>query len=88
VGVEKDTTMRDRGFKRPHIPRASDLILIQQEVVREFTSGDVDIDELAEAIRLLMERAPAARTDVGRRPDPDLLLPRRRATHVVGAETP
>jgi len=74
--------------KRLQIPRASDQILIQQEVVREFSSGDIDLDELAEAIRLLLEPAPAARIDVRRRRDPDLLLQRRRATHVVGAETP
>jgi hypothetical protein len=77
--------MRDCGFRR-HVPRPSDN-LIQQEVIREFSPGVIDIDELAEAIRLLLESAPTGKSDVRRGRGSDLLSPRRRATHVVGAET-
>jgi hypothetical protein len=72
---------------RRHIPSATDQILIQQEVVREFSPGDIDLDDLTEAIRQLLEPAPVEKIDSGRPGDPDLLLPRWRATHVVGAET-
>jgi hypothetical protein len=82
--------MRDHSTarKRHHIPRASDQILIQQEVVRDFNPGDIDLDELAEAIRLLLKPVPAGKNDTRCRHDLDLLSSRRRATHVVGAETP
>ncbi len=80
--------MRDRSANRRHVPRASDEILIQQEIVREFSPGDIDLEDLAEAIRLLLEPLPAKKIGTRHPRDPDLLLPRRRATHVVGAETP
>ncbi len=83
--------MRDRSetSTRRHIFKpVFDQMLIQQEVVREFASGDIDLDELAEAIRLLLAPAPVEKIGAGSPGDPDLLSPRRRATYVVGAETP
>jgi len=85
--TDKYTTMPARSVPKIHIRRASDQVLLQQTLVREFSPGDIDLDDLTEAIRLLLEPA-VEKIDSGRLGDPDLLSPWRRATHVVGAETP
>jgi len=59
--------------------------LIEQEVVRNFTPGELDFDDLAEAIRCLLGNEPASETQRPSGSDPDLLLPRPRVSHVVGA---
>jgi hypothetical protein len=52
---------------------------------RQFNPDDLDLDHLAEAIRLLL--SPDRRPDLkyANRLQPDLLLPPRRGSHVVGA---
>jgi len=56
------------------------------EITRSFFPDQIDLDDLAEAIRLLLN--PDEESDGGRGRDRDLLLPRRRASHVVGAKFP
>jgi hypothetical protein len=59
-------------------------LLIQQEIGRDFRTGEVDLDCLAEVIRELL----ASNNDAVRTPrNPDLLSPRRRVSHVVGGKT-
>jgi hypothetical protein len=52
----KNTTVLDRPESRPRrrAPRAAE-ILIQQELVREFSASEIDLDHLADAIRKLVE---------------------------------
>ena len=82
MGVEQDTTMRDRFQRADHRSRqlgpvpAAEHALVHQEMVREFGSCDVDLDDLAQAIRRLLDSGT----------DADLLSPDRRATHVMGRE--
>ena len=47
------------------------------EVVREFTPKQIDLDDLAQAIRVLLGDGTA--------PQPHLLSPGHRGSHVVGA---
>ena len=65
--------------------RMPDQRLIQQEVIRDFSPSKIDLDELTEAVRQLLSGEGAL--DVRTQRDPDLSLPRRRATHVVGGKT-
>jgi hypothetical protein len=62
--------------------------LIQQEVIRNFAPGALDLDDLTEAIRQLIAPTRALEMEGGFRSASDLLLPRHRGTHVVGADTP
>ena len=88
--MSKDTPMRDRQKPRtnskPHIDRRA---LPEQDrtapVVRIFSPSELDLDDLAEAIRSLLEES-AGQPQVGpsSRPNPDLLSFPRRVSHVVG----
>jgi hypothetical protein len=77
VGVEQDTTMRDRIHRANHTSTRPggdpEQVLVQQEIVREFSPGDFDLDDLAQAIRQLLD--PDTR---------DLHSADHRATHVMG----
>jgi hypothetical protein len=64
--------MRDRCQTRPNHPVPA---LIQQELIRESSPGDLDLDGLAQAIRELLDSGDAAA----------LHSRRDRATHVMGA---
>ena len=50
------------------------------QVSRTFDPAAIDLDDLAEAVRQLLG------TDAENPRDPDLLLKRRRATHVMGSK--
>jgi hypothetical protein len=65
----------------------SDRWLIQQEVIRDFSPGDVDLDDLAEAVRQLLSRDATTHGDAERGYDRHLLSGRRRGTHVVEGNT-
>ena len=54
---------------------------VRLEVVREFTPEQIDLDDLALAVRVLLGDRSA-----GAAPHLDLLSPRHRASHVVGAD--
>jgi hypothetical protein len=79
VGVEQDTTMRDRVHRanhtstRPGAIPATEQALIQQEIVREFEPGSLDLGDLAQAVQQLLDSG-----DTG-----DLLSTDQRATHGV-----
>jgi len=62
----------DLSRQRRSVPLA-DQILIHQELVREFGPGDIDPDDLAQAIRQLLDSGT----------DAHLLSPDHRATHGV-----
>jgi hypothetical protein len=66
----------------------SDHEPIRPEMIRNFNPGDVDLDELAEAIRQFLSPGGARTGQPHRRRDPDLLSSRRGATHVVGSDAP
>lgn len=55
------------------------------QFVRVFTPGELDVDDLAEAIRSLLGPTTAPQDASSRRADPDLLLAHPRVTHVVEA---
>jgi hypothetical protein len=54
-------------------------------LARIFAPSDLDLDDLAEAIRFLLEPANAPRIGPSSRPKPELLSFPRRGTHVVEA---
>jgi hypothetical protein len=56
------------------------------DIARQFAPEQIDLDGLAQAIRCLLAADLASPDDPPTPPDPDLLLPRRRATHVVGCQ--
>jgi hypothetical protein len=53
-------------------------------VARIFSPSDLDLDDLAEAIRQLLGPDISAREDALHQPNGDLLSLARRGTHVVG----
>jgi hypothetical protein len=55
---------------------------------RIFTAGELDVDDLAEAIRLLLESDIAPATRVASFPDADLLSSSPRGTHVMEGSQP
>ncbi len=79
--------MRDRSFSTSTRPRSQQLRThsaasesARLEVARQFEPQQIDLDNLAQAIRsLLAEGSPA------NPPHPDLLSSRHRGSHVVGA---
>jgi hypothetical protein len=86
--VSKDTTMRDRtiaisrppGSRRPGV-HSSACESAAEEVARQFTPEQIDLDDLAQAVRALLGE--------GNTPHTDLLLSGHRGSHVVGAnDTP
>ena len=68
--------MRDR--------RQSQAVHLATAVARIFSPSDLDIDDLAEAIRQLLGPDIGAPGEVLHQPKDDLLSVRRRVTHVVG----
>jgi hypothetical protein len=81
--------MRDRRQPRSNKEHLSDAPLAgavhAAPVARVFAPTDLDLDDLAEAIRSLL--GPARRPEIGQtgRPNSDLLSLPRRGTHVVEA---
>ncbi len=58
-------------------------------VARIFSPAELDLDDLAEAIRVLLAPADSTKINPPLRPKPELLSFPRRGTHVVEAnETP
>jgi hypothetical protein len=53
-------------------------------VARIFSPADLDLDDLAEAIRFLLGPPSTPQSGPSLQPNPDLLSSPRRATHVVG----
>ena len=86
--------MRDRRQPRanqwhPRDAQALPRAVSSAPVARLFTPADLDLDALAEALRLLLGPDHTPRKDRPNRPDSDLLSFPRRVTHVVEAtETP
>jgi hypothetical protein len=58
--------------------------LIQPEVVREFKPGDLDVDDLAEAIRRLLDSSDTVGSDPEAQANSALHSPPNRASHVMG----
>lgn len=82
VGVEKDTTMRDR----PHsTTNEADRIMVQQELVRVFNRDDLDLGDLAAAIRTLLDADKADVPDLPVAASCALLSGAKRASHVMGS---
>ena len=54
------------------------------DVIRSFSPAELDLDQLAEAIRRLLNTGTADDPQIQR--DSDLLSRRRRATHVMGSQ--
>ena len=78
--------MRDR--RQPECKRDAHAVqdlLRDASVARIFSPSDLDIDDLAEAIRLLLGTDGGPQIASARRPDADLLSFPRRGTHVVEA---
>ena len=78
--------MRDRSqaSKRRHRPPpAPEDTLIQQKVVRDFRPDEIDLDDLAEAIRLLLGREGLGPSNSRRSPESELLFLPPQVTHVV-----
>jgi hypothetical protein len=79
--------MRERFPTRRRFPRRSlraEDQLSPFHVSRVFDPGAIDIDDLAEAVGELLRSGYATNAEYGR--DPDLLLKRRRVSHVMGAK--
>jgi len=77
--------MRDRSVaisNRPASPRHSASHPVRDsagpEVARQFTPEQIDLDDLAQALRALLGERIS--------PHPDLLLAGHRGSHVVGAD--
>ena len=91
MGVEPDTTMRDRREaktnpntdKRLQAPGAPAPSAVPFE--RIFQPDSLDLYDLAEAIRLLLGRSLGPQIASASRPDAHLLSVRHRVTHVVEA---
>ena len=66
--------------------QAAPQYFVQQEVIRDFNLGELDLDDLAAAIRQLLAPAPPLESGSPASRRPDLLLPRHGATHVVGGD--
>jgi hypothetical protein len=80
--------MRDHSslprFRAISSEQAAEHQLQPQELIREFQPNEVDLDDLAAAIRDLLDSGKPSDRDANARSSPDLLSRRRRATHVVG----
>lgn len=82
--------MRDRRQPRSSSERTRILpglteatcVRVQPQVSRIFTPDEIDLDDLAEAIRSLLDEP---RGNSRNRPQPDLLSSSPRGTHVVEA---
>ena len=74
---------RSTGLRAPH----SALDGVVPEVARQFAPEQIDLDQLAEAIRSLLGEPNEPRPQAPAAPNPDLLLVRRRGSHVVRAKT-
>lgn len=76
---QSTTRSLGRGGKHDHI---------QPDLIRAFRPEEIDLDDLAEAIRQLLhsESTPTPHSSAG--VGPDLLLVRDRATHVMGKQCP
>jgi hypothetical protein len=91
VGVEYGTTMRERRQARPNsntqnnvqAPAVSSCGAVQVE--RVFRPDDLDLDDLAEAIRSLLGPSSPPQSGSPSCPGPDLLSLLPRVTHVVEA---
>lgn len=85
MGVEPDTAMRDRPQPRPNSKPHNDLQVRAIPMARFFTPTDLDLDDLAEAIRLLLGPDQVPPIDGPDRPDSHLLSVPRRVSHVLEA---
>jgi hypothetical protein len=88
--VSRDTTMRNRRQLRSNPKRRSDVKSLPEAncaapVARLFSPSELDLDDLAEAIRLLLGTESVPQITSPGRPDPDLLPVSPRVTHVVEA---
>jgi hypothetical protein len=79
---------RNRGSNRrtgPPLLAAPGAETIQPHIQRSFRPDEIDVDDLAEAIRVLLGRNGSPRTDSRNLSDPDLLFLAPRVSHVVEA---
>lgn len=81
--------MRDHRQPQSNQVHLSDVALLgavrAAPVARLFAPSDLDLDDMAEALRLLLGPDHAPRIDAPDRPDSTLLSFPRRGTHVVEA---
>jgi hypothetical protein len=83
--------MRDRHQPRPNSRPHNDLQVLAAfgrgavQVERSFRPEDMDLDDLAEAIRSLLGPSSVPQIASPSRPNPDLLSVPRRGTHVLEA---
>jgi hypothetical protein len=88
--VSRDTTMRNRRQLRSNPKRRSDVKSLPEAncaapVARLFSPSELDLDDLAEAIRSLLGPGSGLPIASPGRPDPDLLPVPPGVTHVVEA---
>lgn len=91
MGVEPDTTMRNRRQPRTIPELRSDVQALPESdypppMARIFNPSDLDLDDLAEAIRSLLGPTSLPQISVPMSPKRDLLSFPRRGSHVVGPE--
>jgi hypothetical protein len=92
--VSRDTTMRHRPQPRTSSKTCGDAPSLltpdrAATVARIFSPSELDLDDLAEAIRSLLGPSIVPQIESPGRPAPDLLPARPRVTHVVEAtQTP
>jgi hypothetical protein len=89
---KRDKTMRDPSRaasdrQRADTPRsdAPEPVFLHPEIIRHFNPDEMDMDDLTSVIQALLRSSGRANRDATAASDPDLLLPRSRATHVVGS---
>jgi|HubBroStandDraft_6_1064221.scaffolds.fasta_scaffold2446252_1 hypothetical protein len=75
--------MRDRSPRTPTNTEHLGNRLDGPKTIREFCAAEIDLDDLAEAVRLLLGRDCGS--NQRSRPTPDLLFLPPRVTHVVEA---
>jgi hypothetical protein len=88
--VSRDTTMRNRRQPRSNPKHRSDVQSLAESdraaaVARQFNPSELDLDDLAEALRSLLGPSSLPQTASPGRQDPDLLPAPPRVTHVVEA---
>lgn len=89
--MSKDTTMRNRRKPRTNPEPHSEAHAFSEPdraaapIVRIFSPAELDLDDLAGAIRSLLGPSGPPQIRPRRRPTPDLLSPSRRVSHVVEA---
>jgi len=63
----------------------NDPTLIQQETIREFRPSDLDVDDLAEAIRRLLDSGDTCGPDANTQTNSALPFRRERGSYVMGS---